>query len=147
MVLGPPGWDGLCCSVGLRLPPKSLASQPIGLREVKGVGGDLEALPAGVDPLPALPLQLYPDFSTPLVCIRDQSAGMEDFRAGMGGSLGTLQQAWTILPQTQQSGIPAPQIFSTDPSLLLTLKGKVPFFLEPSCKIFPELCVVLSVPC
>lgn len=47
------------CSVGLRLPPKSLSvlSLSIGFREVKGVGEDLEALPTGVGPLPTLLLQ------------------------------------------------------------------------------------------
>lgn len=107
-------------------------SQPIGLREVKGVGGDLEPLPAGVGPLPTLLLQLNHDFSAPLVCIRDQSGMDGGFQTWHGGYLwghcssrfGPL--AWTILPQTQTTEC------STDPSLF-TSKGEVPFFLEPSC--------------
>lgn len=57
-------------------------------------------MPAGVDPLPTLPLQLYPDFSTLLVCIRDQSAGMEDFRPGMGGIFGDIAAAGMDGPPT-----------------------------------------------
>lgn len=84
------GGMACACSVGLRHLQSPWLSQPIGLGQIKGVGGGLEALPAGVGPLPTIPLQLNPDFSTPLVCIRDQSGGMEDFRPGMGGIYGDI---------------------------------------------------------
>lgn len=119
------------------------------MREVKGVGGDLEALPAGVGPLPALLLQPNRDFSALLVPTRvSEWEGWRISGLGSGMSLGTLQQSawslgWTILPRTQTTEWDP---CSPDPSLLLPLKGKVPFSLQPSCKIFLGLHVFLSVP-
>lgn len=66
-------------------------SQPIGLREVKGAGGDLEALPAGAGPLPALLLQPNRDFSAPLHQ-RSECEGWRISDLGCWASLGTLQQ-------------------------------------------------------
>lgn len=67
--------------------------QSIGLREVKGVGGDLEALTAWVGPRPALLLQLSSDFSTPFVPFRDlEWQGWKISGLGQATSLGTLQQ-------------------------------------------------------
>ena len=124
-------------------------SRSVGLREVKGAGGDLEALPAWAGPWPTLLLQLNSDFSAPFVPIRDsESQGWKISGLGQAVSLGTLQQwvwspGWTILPQrpTIQQG-PC----SIDPSLLHTSKGKNSFFLEPSHKILSGFQVFLSVP-
>lgn len=125
-------------------------SRSIGLREVKGVGRDLETLPAQVGPWPTLLLQLNSDFSAPFVSIRDLE--WQEWKiSGLGWvvSLGTLQQwvwspGWTILPQrpTIQQG-PC----STDPSLLHTPKGKNSFFLEPSRKVFSGLRVFFKCAC
>lgn len=142
---------GMACvrSVG----PSSLRSprlsQSVELREVKGVRGDLEALPARVGPWPTLLLQLISDFSAPFVSIRDlEWQGWKISGLRWAVSLGTVQQwvwspGWTILsqkPTTPQGPC------CTDLSLLSTSKGKTSFFLKPSHKIFSWLWVFLSVP-
>ena len=114
-------------------------SRSIGLREVRGVGRDLETLPARVGPWPTLLLQLNSGFSAPLVPVRD-SEWQEWKISGLWGchSDGFGQRDGQSSDRDQRSSrVPAPQI---PPSCLHH------FFLEPSHKIFSGLWVFLSVP-
>lgn len=54
-------------TVGAGLPPKGSVYLVIGLIEVRGAGGSLEALPVQVGALPTLLLWLHSGFSAPLV--------------------------------------------------------------------------------
>lgn len=114
-------------------------SHPIGLREVKGVGGSLEALPAGVGPLPTLLLYLNRDFSAPLVHVRDSE--WEGWRISGLGYQGVISgdiAAVGLVPwhgqsfhrHKQQSGIPAPQV----PACCLHRRAKPLYFWSHPAK-------------
>lgn len=149
-MLSPPGWDGLWLLCGTKAPSKVLVClTPLGSRKLKGLERIWRLCQLELVLCQLFSCSLNRDFSAPLVCIRDQSGRDGGFQTWNGEYLwgdcrskyGPL--AWTILPQTQTAeGDPC----STDPSLLFASKGEIPFFLELSCKIFPELCVFLSVP-
>lgn len=136
---------GVACarSVGPSSLQSPRLSRSVELSEVKGVGQDMEALPARVSPWPALLLQLNSDFSALFLSIRDlEWQGWKISGLRWAVSLGMLQRwvwspGWTIFSQGP---------CCTDPSLLSIPKGKTSSFLKPSHEVFSGLWVFLSVP-
>jgi len=106
----------VCCraacahSAGPGLPPKGSVLLVIELKEVRGAGGDLEALPAQVGALPTLHLRLHSDFSAPLV----------SFRSGLEWHTGRILVLDLVTcgdsPPTKTNNAQGPR--SADPELL-----------------------------
>lgn len=132
----------VCCraacahSAGPGLPPKGSVLLVIELKEVRGAGGDLEALPAQVGALPTLHLRLHSDFSAPLV----------SFSSGLEWHTGRILVLDLV---TRGDSPPKRQIMHKVPALqtlsCFEHQRAKPFFLEQSCPKSLRLWVFLSV--